>query len=327
MFPYLDSGKKIPMYGVFFMIGIVTALLAIFFLDKQKRIKRMDLAFGASLAIVGGLIGAKLLAVLPNIQYIIDNKIPFVDIIKNGFVFYGGIIGGAIGIIIYCKAYHIDTISFLDTAAIGLPLGSLFGRIGCFCSGCCFGRPTDSILGVIYSHPIDPNTPIGISLLPTQLFESAYCLIIFIVILILNRKKMRGANISFYIIAYSVCRFINEFFRGDFARGFLWGMSTSQFISVLLVLINITVIVIFAVKKRHNLKKEKSKFYISDEILAEMQNDITHAENIDEQCPSQNAQPLEFVDKNDLDEKVGLLSDNPDTKDGIEKTNGLSKKP
>lgn len=236
MFPYLDPWEKIPTYGVCFFLGIVAAVLAVLFLDRRKRVKREDLVYGGSIAIVGGLAGAKLLSVLPNLGLIIQNQVPLVDVIKNGFVFYGGVIGGALGILIYCRAFHVDFIDFLDTAAIGLPLGSLFGRIGCFCAGCCYGRPTDSFLGVVFTHPADPNTPVGVPLLPTQLFESGYCLIIFFALLALNRRAVRGRNVLFYLISYSACRFVNEFFRDDPARGFLLGMSTSQFISLLLII-------------------------------------------------------------------------------------------
>lgn len=235
MFPYLDAGKRIPTYGLCFLLGMVAAVLAALFLDGRKRVRREDLIYGAAIAIVCGLAGAKLLSVLPNLGAIIENRIPLADVLKNGFVFYGGVIGGALGIFGYCWAYKVDFLDFLDTAALGLPLGSLFGRIGCFASGCCYGRPTDSFLGVVFSNPADPNTPTGVPLLPTQLFESGYCLLIFLVLLLLNRRAVRGRNVIFYLISYSVCRFVNEFFRADAARGFLLGMSTSQLISVLLI--------------------------------------------------------------------------------------------
>lgn len=234
------------------MVGILCAVLAVFFLDKRKRIPRNDLMYGSAIAIVCGLIGAKLLAVLPNIGFIIENRIPLVDVVKNGFVFYGGVLGGAVGIFIYCRIYRVDILGFLDTVVIGLPLGSLFGRIGCFCSGCCFGRETSSFLGVIYTAPADPNTPIGVPLLPTQLFESAYCLVIFCVLIYLNRRVVRGRNTAFYLIAYSLCRFVNEFFRADAERGFLLGISTSQIISILLV---IGVLAVWLCMKKGYFKK------------------------------------------------------------------------
>lgn len=238
MYPYLFGNKNLPMYGVCFIIGIVASLLLLLFYIRRRsnKVSKDDTLYAACFALVGGIIGAKLLSIFTSIDYIKEYHIGIIDIIRNGFVFYGGLIGGFFGYFIYGKVYKIPVLDLVDQGAQVLPLGHAFGRIGCFCSGCCYGRPTNSFLGVVYSHPSDPLTPIGVKLLPTQLFEAAYCLIIFLVLFVINRRRKlkSGVNTTIYVCSYAVCRFINEFFRYDNERGFLLNLSTSQWISILL---------------------------------------------------------------------------------------------
>lgn len=257
MFPYLDNGHKIPAYGVMIIIAMLVCILLMLFLNTHSGLKKDDKIYGASFALVGGILGAKLLSVLISIRTIIEYNISLIDIIKNGFVFYGGLIGGAIGIVIYCKAFKVPLLRFFDAAAAVLPLGQAIGRIGCFAAGCCFGRPTDSFLGVVYHAPADPNVPVGIPLLPTQLFESGYCMVLFIVLIALSRKERpAGVLCCIYAVGYAVARFINEFFRYDYTRGFFLGLSTSQIISIAIVLIVIGGLIWSRLSRRRFQRKE-----------------------------------------------------------------------
>ena len=240
MYPYLFGNEKIPTYGVCFFIGIVvTLLLLLFYIRKRSpEVNKDDSLLAACFALIGGIVGAKLLAILTSINYIVEYKPSFIDVMRNGFVFYGGLIGGFFGYFIYGKVYKIPVMALTDEGSQVLPLGHGIGRIGCFCAGCCYGRPTDSVIGVVYTHPSDPLTPTGVKLLPVQLFEAGFCLIVFIVLFILNKKRplKRGINTTIYIGSYSIFRFINEFFRYDAERGLLLGLSTSQWISICLLI-------------------------------------------------------------------------------------------
>lgn len=235
MYPYLDQNHYFPTYGVLFFIGIISSILVSLCNNKRKKINKDDMMYASSFALIGGILGAKLLFIVSNINIIIENNINFTDIIKSGFVFYGGFLGGALGYFIYAKLYKISVIDFYDNAVCSLPLGQFFGRLGCFFAGCCYGRPTDSIIGIIYTNPADPNTPTGIKLLPVQLFEALFCLVLFFVIFFINKKELKkGTKMLVYLFSYSTFRFINEFFRYDFVRGGIGFLSTSQIISILL---------------------------------------------------------------------------------------------
>ncbi len=254
MFPYLDKNQKIPVYGICFIVGIVVSFLVMLFLVKRENRKKDQFFYGSLFAAIGGIIGAKLLSIITSFDIIVEYNLDIISIIKNGFVFYGGLIGGFVGYLIYCKVFKQDLFEMTDIAAVSLPIGHAIGRVGCFCSGCCFGMPTDSWLGVVYTHPADPNCPVGIKLLPTQLFETGYDLIIFAILLFvsLKFKTQKSTRTLLYIYMYATCRFINEFFRYDKIRGFLWIFSTSQWISIILVL----VATVFLIVKKTKVKNK-----------------------------------------------------------------------
>ena len=107
-------------------------------------------------------------------------------------------------------------------------VGHAFGRIGCFCAGCCYGRPTDSFLGVRFpGHIQDVH--------PTQLYEAFFLFALFAVCSYLLLKKGFKHNMSVYLVAYGIFRFLIEFVRDD-ERGQLLGfISPSQFWSILMI--------------------------------------------------------------------------------------------
>lgn len=229
-------GKEIPFYGIMFIVGFAVAAIAAIPKARKMKLPFTGLACAAVFAGVGGVLGAKLLSILTSIRYIIEYKIPFLDVIQNGFVFYGGLLGGALGLFIFTKVFHAPVFEYFDLFAAGTALGHAIGRIGCLLSGCCYGLPTSGNFYVIYTHAIDPNVPLGVPLLPIQLIES-FCLVAIYAIseIAFYRGKRAGISSAVYALSYATARFILEFFRGDFVRGVLGGMSTSQYISIAII--------------------------------------------------------------------------------------------
>lgn len=242
MLPTIDVyGREISLYGLMGVIGISFGVAAAIYRRKIYDIKKEDVLFSSCYAGIGLLIGAKLLFILTMLPNLIRNKDILIanpklllHILSGGLVFYGGLIGAVLGLYIYSKQYKIHFINILDLMAPSIPLIHGFGRIGCFTAGCCYGIAYDGLFHVIYKQSqIAPN---DVALLPVQLISSGINFLGSIVLFFFARKKRKpGKVIGIYFIFYSMARFIIEFFRGDVVRGIFFGISTSQWISVVLI--------------------------------------------------------------------------------------------
>ena len=229
-------GKEIPLYGICFFIGILVSVVIAYFLFKREKMEIFDFVCCAIYVLIGSIIGAKLLFVIVSIETIIEYNLSFIDIIKGGFVFYGGLFGGYLGAIIYGKQFKYNISNFITIAALVLPLGHAFGRIGCFFSGCCYGIEYHGIFSHTYYQSHNALTPLGVPLFPVQLLESALLFILFAVLMIIYAKKVHKHKMAeIYLFSYSIIRFALEFLRGDAVRGGFLGLSTSQWISLLII--------------------------------------------------------------------------------------------
>lgn len=265
MFPSINVfGKEIPTYGIAAIIGIAFAVLYICIRVKNRKdIDRIQLINIPAMVFIGAFIGAHILYGITHSDKIWwcithlgdtfsswENFLFYTADIWGGMVFYGGLIGGIIVGSLYCKKQKLDTMFYADIYAPAIPLFHAFGRIGCFLGGCCYG--IESNWGVIYNNPQIPEAN-GVVRLPIQLIESAGDLIIFVILLILSNKKLRkGTIFLLYLLLYGILRLTTEFFRGDEIRGFLFGISTSQWISIILIIVSSFILIY-----RHNKSKLK----------------------------------------------------------------------
>ena len=121
-------------------------------------------------------------------------------------------------------------LSYLDLMIPSVALALGFGRIGCFLAGCCYGKETDSWLGVVFTN--SDFAPNGVKVLPTQLFMAGGDILLMAVLLWYAAKRpLRGRTSALYLILYSIGRFAIEFLRND-DRGTVGMLSTSQFIAI-----------------------------------------------------------------------------------------------
>lgn len=220
----------IPAYSLFACIG-----LFFFMLLTYNRIDYLKISFKKFMIlilfiVIGVGIGSKALFILTKTQDIIENfSLSYLikTIITSGFVFYGGLFGALLGTWVYCIIFKMKFSIISNILTPAFPLFHTFGRIGCFFAGCCYGKKAS--WG--YSLANEPDT----LRLPIPLFESG-CLIVITLLLILIEKKTGGKAklLPIYLSMYAICRFILEFYRGDEIRGFLFGLSTSQWVSVII---------------------------------------------------------------------------------------------
>ncbi len=222
-------------YGLMIAMGIIAAYATTSYRAKKMKLDENKLTNIAIWGVLGGILGAKLLYIITQIKQVLSDPTILIDI-AGGYVVYGGIIGGVIAGFLYCKKAKISFMQYFDLVMPSVALAQGFGRIGCFLAGCCYGMQTTSGFSIVF-HESD-FAPNGIHLIPTQLISSGLNFIHFILlILIAKRSKKEGQVAGFYLIFYSLGRFILEFFRGDLVRGSVGTLSTSQFISVFIFII------------------------------------------------------------------------------------------
>ena len=107
-------------------------------------------------------------------------------------------------------------------------------------AGCCYGKPTDSFFGVVFTDPACYANPKGEPLHPTQLYEAGFILVVLLLLVYLRGKRsFYGQLFLVYLIAYAAGRMVLEIFRGDEARGYIWNdyLSHSQFISLIILIV------------------------------------------------------------------------------------------
>lgn len=219
-------------YGLMIGLGVIAALIMGDYRAKRRGLNS-DAIYGMTLfAVVLGFAAAKVLFILTQWEHFIQDPLHFIS--GEGFVVFGGIIGAIVTLYVYCKVKKLDLLTYLDLMVPSVAFAQALGRIGCFLAGCCYGQPTDLIIGVTFKD--SPFAPNGIRLLPTQLFMSLGDFVLMAILLFYCRKeRMRGRASALYLMLYSVGRFVLEFFRGD-ERGAVGVFSTSQFIGIFMAL-------------------------------------------------------------------------------------------
>lgn len=188
--------------------------------------------------VIAALIGAKLLLLFVNFTYFRNNPDEILVLARSGGVFYGGLIMATLVAFWYIRRHGLPFWTTCDIFAPGIALGHVIGRLGCLMAGCCYGEPTHVAWAITFTDPFaaaNVGTPLNVPLHPTQVYEAGAELIILILLLVTERKGRTFPGRTFwgYMFLYAVSRFIIEFYRAD-ERGFLMGLSTSQFISVIL---------------------------------------------------------------------------------------------
>ena len=228
------SFVKIYGYGLMIMIGILAALCLLAYRSKKEQYNEDNVWDMAILAIICGLIGGKVLYIITDFKEILQNP-SILKNIGNGFVIYGAIFGGILGVYSYCKKKAWDVLKVLDLLVPSLPLAQGFGRIGCFLAGCCYGKVTSLPIGVVFNN--SPFAPANVHLIPTQIYSSIFDFMLALFLLWYDRyERKKGRLFSLYLIIYSIGRFLIEFLRGD-PRGSVSILSTSQFISLFVIII------------------------------------------------------------------------------------------
>lgn len=241
-------------YGLMIALGILAAYLTVEYRAKKKNMN-FEMIFNLAIWCVGGgIIGAKLLYIMTQFKSILAEPINL-SLITEGFVVYGGIIGGIFAGYLFCRKNKLNFLQYFDLVMPSIALAQGFGRIGCIFAGCCYGLETKSPFSLVFPH--SDYAPSGVRLLPTQPISSALDFLNFFALLwISKRVKADGQVAGFYLVFYGIGRFILEFFRGDLERGSIAGISTSQFISIFIFILGLAIIVIRGLSVKKTAEQE-----------------------------------------------------------------------
>lgn len=181
--------------------------------------------------IIGGIVGSKVLFAITQIPWLIENfsvRNLLLLIPQSGFVFYGGLFGVIFTLMIFTRKDMDLRKRIFRLSVPAMPLFHAFGRIGCFLSGCCYGKNLSSAIAV---------GPIELTQIPVQLIEALAEFILFIIIIIIDKKRTDVDLLRIYLVSYAIIRFADEFLRGDEVRGIYFGLSTAQWISIIILVV------------------------------------------------------------------------------------------
>lgn len=267
---------QLPAYGVMAVIGY---LVGMYFINKEairNEIQPLTIQSLSMWIIVGMLIGARIWYVWENWNQFAPSPLSIFKLWEGGMVFYGGFIGGFSGGMLFIKIAKLPLAKVMDIMAPGIAIAVGIGRIGCFLNGCCYGRITDSWIGVYFPSRwtppaywdhlqrglIPPGASHSLPVIPTQLISTLNLLIIFGILWKIRKKKVfNGFLFTLFIGLYGLHRFIIDFFRQYSGNALILKYLTlSQVLSIFMILTSVFVIILgYGRKKKNKVKKAEVK--------------------------------------------------------------------
>ena len=244
----------VPAMGVCVLVGTVLAVLLSWILRKRTTLDwNGEFVDAIITAVLLGFVGMKLLywIVTPGVF-----KVAFsngfiggiLSLLMEGMVFYGGLLGGLVGIVIVARKKRKNFFEFTDLFAPCFCVAHAFGRVGCLLVGCCYGLAdgeTSQFGLCTYDGACAVRYADGTMRLPVPLMETIFLLLLCGVLVMIYRKEKRlGRSTGWYLVLYAIWRFVIEMFRGDAERGKYGPLYTSQWISILILIAGVLVLLL-----------------------------------------------------------------------------------
>ncbi|MCI9455185.1 MAG: prolipoprotein diacylglyceryl transferase [Dorea sp.] len=251
-------GFEIAYYGIIIGIGILTGILIAALEARRTKQNPEDYYDLAIYAVIFAIIGARIYYVIFSWDMYKDNLLSIFNIREGGLAIYGGVIAAVITVFVFAHVKHLSAPLLLDTAGLGLVAGQMIGRWGNFFNREAFGEYTDWLLAM--RLPVDAvrgsditelmrehmETKEGVSYIqvhPTFLYESLWCLLILILLLLYRKhKKFNGEIFLMYLAGYGFGRFWIERLRTDQLLLPGIGFPVSQLLAGILVVASAAVI-------------------------------------------------------------------------------------
>lgn len=237
---------KIYWYSVMILLGVLIGSYLVLRESKRFNISKSKISDMLFYTIIFGIIGARIYYVIFNFDYYINSPIDIIKVWEGGLAIHGGIIAGVIYLIYYTKKNNLNTLLITDICVPGVLIGQALGRWGNFFNGEAHGPITTLEYlqnlhlpkFIINGMNIDGNYYI-----PTFFYESLWCLIGLIIVLLIRRiLKIKKGNITgFYLIWYGIGRFLIEQLRTDSLM--LNTLKQAQIISIIMIIIGIIMLI------------------------------------------------------------------------------------
>ena len=246
------GGIHIYWYAIFIAMAILIAILALKKDCKKYNIEYNDILELMILIIPIAIVCARLYYVIFNMQYYLNNPSEIINIRNGGLAIYGGIIGGAITTIIFCKIKKIKILDMFDMIIPYLSLGQAIGRWGNYINIEAYGTETDLPLKM---EVIENGVTKYVH--PTFLYESVENFILFLILLKVSKNRKFSGQITFlYFIGYAFIRFFIEGLRTDSLM--MGNIRVSQLLSLIIFIICTVVYIVIAKNKRIKLKEREN---------------------------------------------------------------------
>jgi phosphatidylglycerol---prolipoprotein diacylglyceryl transferase len=242
-------------YGVLVALGFVAGLWTANRRAPRTGLTPNQVGDAGPLMILGAVLGARGLYVATYWKEKFAGE-PWWEVFMvqhGGLVYYGGLIGASLAIILYCRWRKAPLWKLADVFAPSIALGYVFGRLGCLMNGCCYGRECSLPWAITFprgteTFKADADAPTPLH--PTQIYDSLLNLALYLGLAWLyRRKKFDGQVFAAYLICYACTRSFVEYFRGDYGPAHTYGVFTpAQLISVAILAAGV---ILFAVLRRH----------------------------------------------------------------------------
>lgn len=254
---------RIEYYGLIMAFAMILGVIVACLNAKKRGLKSNDILILACYVLPLAVIGARIYYFI----FSLDNYDSFWQIFEiwnGGLAIYGGVIGGALGVMLYCLIHKKNFFAVADIAAPSLILGQAIGRIGCFFAGCCYGIEVTNDAHMWFPLSTQIN---GVWHYSTFFYESFWNFLVFaalMLVLYLGKNiKEYGVVMSLYFILYGIGRAWIEALRGDSL--YLGAIKVSQLLSILLIIAGVAIITVIYVYK-YGVKKPLKVFEFKENI-------------------------------------------------------------
>lgn len=260
----IGTGFFVPDYAFMLMFASLIGIYLIVIRAQKAGLDEKKVFLACIVVLVSAYVSARLYVVLQYLDYYLHRPVEVIRVWKGGMASFGALTGGVIAVIVVARRQKLPLARLLDSAVPSAALAFVFARVGCFLNGCCFGRVSDLPWAIRFpdgSGPYEAHLHAGLigagqlslPVHPTQLYEAAYTLILFFVLLrYRKRQRYDGELTALFFILYPLWRFFNEFLRAD-ARGSVYFLTVPQVFCVVAVALAGTFLFLnYMAKKRGN---------------------------------------------------------------------------